>query len=191
VSQTRFASKYAPFSVTIQHDIAEHYATGQSRVIQQMVIADFRPGGLEPFEREFVLNHWSFQGLFQNLDEVTPVPPDHRIGLFDSVQQALEKAWPDEIRELAEKKLLKEQVYDTYIALPATAVPPPWPNYDDYKGTVGQLLKKLEDDGHDLRLVLEYERAAQQRQALIDALQAKVDGFEQEPGREEEQVVVA
>jgi hypothetical protein len=39
-----------------------------------------------------------------------------------------------------------------------------------------------------LQLVLEYERAVQNRPALISALQSKLDGFEQEPEPVEEEI---
>jgi hypothetical protein len=184
----RFASKYGHFALQVQAEIAEHYATGQQRILQPLIVAQFRPGGLEPFERDLVLGHWSFNGSYQELDEVTVVAPDYRIGVFDSVTAQRDNAWTDQVREQVEQALRNQVRYDHIIELPRTTLPAPWPNYDDYKGTVGQLLKKLDEDGHDLRLVLAYERAVQNRPALVDALQSKLDGFEMEPGRVEEEI---
>jgi len=182
----RFASKYGNFVVLIQSEISEHYATGHQRTLQPQVVAKFTPGGLLPFEREIVLNHWTFNGSYQEMDEVTTVAPDYRIGVFDSVVAQLENNWSDETRVAVEESLQRLTRLDDVIELPRTLVPAPWPRYDDFKGTVGALMKRLEEDGHDLEQVLEYERATQNRPALIAALQSKLDGFEQEAGVEEE-----
>jgi hypothetical protein len=184
----RFASKYGRFAVQVQNEVSEHYATGQQRIIQPLVVARFAPGGLEPFERELVLGHWSFNGSYQEMDEVTTVPPDYRIGVFDSRIAQLDHGWSDETREQVEQSLQQLARYDDIIELPRTMLSAPWPKYDEFRGTVAQLLKKLDDDGHDLQLVLEYERAVQNRPALISALQSKLDGFEQEPEPVEEEI---
>lgn len=185
----RFASKYGRMIVQIQPLITEDYATGGQKTLQNALYARFEPGGLEPFEREVVLAQWSFQGSYQELDEVTTVPPDYRIGVFDSVLAQQQHGWTDETRQKVEQGLIDVQKLNEILALPKTTVPAPWPLYDEFKGTVRQLLKKLEEDGHDLYAVLTYERASQNRPALVDALQSKLDGFDVEEARQEEEVL--
>lgn len=190
MSPTRFASQYGHLVCQVRPEIAEHYATGVSKVIQSAVFAEFKPGGLQAFERELVLGQWNFHGSYQELDEVTTVQPDYRIGVFDSELEARQKSWDDNVRIQVEEALVKlAEQYPHVMVLPRTMVPPPWPKYDDFKGTVGQLLKRLDEDGHDLRLVLIYEQANQNRDALVNALESRIDGFELEPEPEEEEVV--
>ncbi len=189
----RFASRYGRMVVEIQRLIAEEYATGGTKVLQQAVLARFEPVGLQPFERELVLTRWGgkFNGSYQEMDEVTIVPPDYRIGVYDSVQQQEQNQWPDELRLKVEEKLLALEKTEDVIALPKTTVPAPWPAYDGYQGSIRQLLKKLDEDGHNLQDVLTYERASQNRQALVDALQSKLGGFELEEETPKEEEIVA
>lgn len=190
----RFASKYGRMTVQIQPQITETYATGGTTIIQNGVYAVFRPAregySLQPFERELVLAHWKFNGLYQELDEVTMVDPDYRIGVFDSLLDQQEHRRDDEMRVRIEQELIRTGTdYDYVMALPATTVPPPWPLYDDFQGTVRQLLKKLEEDGHNLEQVLVYERAMQNRPALVDALSQKLSGFDLEEAPKEEEIL--
>lgn len=187
----RFASRYGRMVVEVQRLIAEEYATGGTKVLQQAVLARFEPGDLQPFERELVFAHWSgkFNGAYQEMDEVTIVQPDYRIGVYDTTRQQETNQWTDELRLKVEQRLLDEQKSGDVIALPKTTVPAPWPAYDSFQGTVRQLLKKLDEDGHDPHDVLTYERASLNRQAVIDALQSSIDGFEPDEQPKEEEVV--
>jgi len=184
----RFASQYGRLVCQVRPEIAEHYATGVSKIIQTAVFAEFAPGGLQSFERELALGQWQFHGSYQEMDEVTTVQPDYRIGVLDTEIQGRQKGWSDDVRKQVDDAMLAVAAeFPHVIALPRTNVPPPWPKYDEFKGTVAQLLKRLEEDGHDLRRVLIYEQANQNRDALVHALEAKIDGFE--VAAEEEEVV--
>jgi hypothetical protein len=183
----RFAAKYGRFRLTVQPEIVEAYATGASKVIQKEITADFAPGGLRPHEREYVITHWKFNGSYQEVDEVTTVPPDYRIGVYDSALDQQMKAWTDDEREKIEAKLLENASGDLLL-LPVSAASPPWPNYDDYKGSVGSLIKKLEEEGHDLEQVLQYERDSQNRTPLVEALEMRISGSDTTPA---EEIVVA
>src|SRR5262252_9321479 len=182
----RVAAKYGRLVVSCQRDIVEHFATGVSRVVQRSLDAQFTPGGLQPFERELALAKWEFKGLYQEADEATHVQPDYRIGVFDSVEAQLNNLWTDEERLLVEAVLSDPSRSADVLVLPRTTLTPPWPRYDDFNGTVRQLIKKLMEDGHDLEQVLAYEEASQNREPVLDALRAQLAGVEPEP---EEEVV--
>lgn len=181
----RFAAKYGKYKRGVVSEMSEHYATGATAVIQKGVYAEFTPHGLRPHEREYVLARWSFNGLYQEMDEATTVEPDYRIGVYDSEVDQAVKHWTDDERDLIEQTLL---VDDDVLLLPRSSVQPPWPKYDDYRGSVGTLLKKLVEEGHDLETVLTYERESQNRPALVEALEAEING-DSEPANEE--IVVA
>jgi len=176
----RFASKYGHLVVQIQREIVEAYATGTSRVLQPNVWAEFKPEGLQPFERELVLEHWQFQGLYQEADEATTVQPDYRIGVFDSELAQQQSAWSDDTRLMVEKGLIDLAHFDYVLTLPRTVIPPPWPKYDEFVGTVEELIVKLKEDGHDLEAVLEYELAMQNRAPLVQALEEEINGIPSE-----------
>ena len=99
----RFLSKYGRFQVTCRRLIVEHYATGTSRVLQEPLEAHFHEGALLPEERELAIATWTFNGGYQEQDEATWVPPDYRIGLFDSELAQLAHGWSDEDRPYSPK----------------------------------------------------------------------------------------
>lgn len=184
----RFISRYGRYGVQIKPQIQEAYATGMARVIQEPVYALFETGQLLTHERELALNTWTFNGFYQLEDEVSIMEPDYRIGLFDSRQAQLDKGWTDEIRLEVERELLRLcERSDDMIVVPETVIPPPWPRYDDYSGTPAALMRKLTDEGYELGEVLAYERANQNREKVVEALEQLIAN--PEPEREVEEVL--
>lgn len=171
----RFVSRFGRFGVQIRPERSEPLGTGEIRVLQTPIYAMFYPEGLEPIERELAIARWHFNGLYQEQDEVTMVPPDYRIGIFDSERAALDNGWSQHEREEVERVLsdLAER-YGDIIVVPATLIPPPWPRYDDYTGSTAKLMQRLVEDGHDLDAVLTYEKATQKREDVITALEALI-----------------
>ena len=178
----RFLSKYGRFAVQIQNKIEENYATGMSRTLQEGIYARFEPGLMRPMERELALAHWSFNGFYQEADEVTIVPPDYRIGVFDSDQAQSDNQWSDETRLRVETELSRlAGLYDDMLIVPRTTLPAPWPNYDSFEGTLAALMRKLVDDGYDLNQVLLYEEESQKRPEVITALEELISNPTGEP----------
>lgn len=173
----RFASKYGRFGVSIRPMIQEAYATGMAKVVQEPVYAMFEPWDLKPHEREIALARWGLTppGFYQQEDEVTVFPPDHRIGVYDSVADAQLKGWTEAVRLEVERVLIANaSITDNIIVLPLSAFPPPWPRYDDFEGTPERLIARLVEDGHDLEAVLGYERATQNRDEIVEALEVLI-----------------
>lgn len=187
----RFISKYGKLIVQIRPQIEESYATGAVRVLQEAVSADFFPpregGDLRPHEREAALNAWNFNGSYQEMDEATQVPPDYRIGVFDLDVVAADRGWSADLKAEVEAKLVSlTERHNHVIIAPTSSVPPPWPRYDEYGGGVAALVRKIVDEGHDLEQVLTYERETQNREKVVEALEAAIAG----PVAEEDEVVV-
>jgi hypothetical protein len=172
----RFVSKYGMYGVQVVPLVEESYATGGTKIIQEPIYAKFRPGALMPGEYEFALANWSnWNGSLQMADEVTIVSPDYRIGSYDTIEEQRSRGWSDELRLEVERVLiLNAEFTDNMLAVPATMVPPPWPRYDDYLGSLEQLLQKLVEEGHNLENVLAYERGTQNRDEIVDALETLV-----------------
>jgi len=172
----RFISKFGLFGVQVRPMIQEAYATGMAKVIQEPLYANFKPGLMTPEERELAINHWTFNGFYQLEDEVSILPPDYRVGVFDSLQAQIDNSWSDEDRLEVERALLANaSLTNNLFAVPVTLVAPPWPRYDEFSGTTEELLRRLVDDGHNLADVLTYERANQDRFDVIRALEGLIN----------------
>jgi len=182
----RFVSKYGRLVVQIRPEIVEPFATGQVRVIQRGILAQFAPYGLTAEERDFALGRFNFQGWYQEQDEASMVPLDYRIGLFDSDAAARELGWEDETKRFVDEQLTALEYYGDVAPCPVIVLTPPWPKYDSYRGSPAQLIRKLIDEGHDLNYVLAYEHSdGPRRPAVIDAL---VDALSNESMDREEEV---
>ena len=172
----RFISKSAKFSLQIRPQIVEAYAAGMSKVTQPPLYADFQVGRLTDEEYQFALTQFSFEGGFQNQDEVTMIDPRYRLSLFDSDEEAERLGWTADEKEWVEQKLIQHSMtFTDVVRMPEKVIPPPWPNYDEYKAPADALVRKLVDEGYDLDEVLAYERANQNRQPVIDGIQQALD----------------
>lgn len=168
----RVIARYGRYAVQVRHQIVESYATGHSRVIQTALVAHFREGTLRPEERQLAMQTWNFNGFYQEQDEVTQVPPDYRIGVFDSVIAQGDHNWSDDDRRTVEEELVRLSINDpnTLIVMAEEKIAPPWPNYDVFAGSLNDLCGKVLEDGYDLDEVLAYEEANQDRPEVIAAL---------------------
>lgn len=190
----RFVARYGRYGIQLRPMIAEAYATGMAKVIQEPIYANFSPDILGPTDREIAMQTWGeWPGFYQEMDEVTPVAPDYRIGVFDTDLEARAQGWDEETKLWVEEQLVDYSVRYNYIAIvPKTLVEPPWPNYDTFKGTVPALMRKLVEEGHDLNTVLTYEHAVQGRGKIIQAIEELLADPEAldalQPEREEEVV---
>jgi hypothetical protein len=180
----RFISRYGRFRMQARPQIAEAYATGMTKVIQEALYADFTPGGMTLEERTYAIQYWGgkFNGSMQEQDEVTTVEPDYRLGVFDSLAAQQENGWSDEEREFVEDTLLRQQTNDV-ITIPEAQHVPPWPNYDQYSGTAKALVRKLVDEGHDLVETLAFERQHQNRPEVVALLEETSRGRAAAGGR--------
>lgn len=183
----RFISKYGRYGVQIRPIIAYALPTGGLNTVQDPVYAFFHPMKLTPLEREMALQHWTFNGFYQEEDEVTIVAPDYRIGLFDSDEAALEQGWDPDIKKQVEDTLsdLADRFNDIIVV--RSNVPPPWPRYDEFRGTPQALVRRLVEDGHDLDAVLTYERDHQRRPKILEEIEKAIsEGVVELAGDEEE-----
>ena len=171
----RFLAKYGRFGLQLRTLEVEAYANGTIRVVQEPIYAMFEPLGVSAEERQLALAHFSFEGFYQEPDEATVVPPDHRIGVYDTDIAANGEGWSDDLKSEVEHRLLDYAERFPYIMpAPVYTPTPPWPRYDSYKGAPQALVRKLIDEGHDLTLVLEYEVYSQNRQPVIDAIEEAI-----------------
>ena len=183
----RFVSKYGRYGVQVRPVIAEAFATGQVRIIQQPIHAIFNIHGITADERDFALTNFVFRGFYQEADEVSVVPFDYRIGVYDTDHAAASEGWDADTKQFVESTLVELCQFGDIALIPVIALAPPWPKYDSYRGAPSQLIRKLVDEGFDLEAVLAYESSdGPQRQPVIDAL---VDVLSNDSMNQEEEVL--
>ncbi|HSV08524.1 MAG TPA: hypothetical protein VLI07_18555 [Candidatus Binatus sp.] len=184
----RFISPWGEYALQCRPQVMVALGAGLAEERQAPLYARFKPGGLLPHERELAFHQWSWNGQAQEADEATPYPPDYRIGVFDSEQAKVASNWTDEEHDFVVEKLRKRATEtNDLLEVPATLKAPPWPRYDEYRGTPAALVRKLVDEGYNLDDVLEYELQGQNRDKVVGAITAAISGdvFEE---REEEVV---
>jgi hypothetical protein len=190
----RFISRFGRYGICLRPEIVEAYATGMTQTLQEPLYAFFTPLNLTADERELAMQNWGGQwnGQYQELDEATFVAPDYRIGLFDSYEAQTTYSWTDEERIWVEEQLVAySNRWEDVIQVPPVFVDPPWPNYDEFKGTAQALVRKLVEEGHDLEKTLAYEEAIQNRPKVIEAINLAISDPETREALEPEEEVVA
>jgi hypothetical protein len=186
----RFLSKYANYQICFQRDILEHYATGESRVLKPLINIEFATG-IPPTSREAQIGRDTFinYGTQVELDRVTAVDPLSRFAVWDS--ELYQSQHPDLVPDTNTRRKIEQWLIARpehgidYLAIETQRTPPPWPNYDEFRGVRGsptgpRIAERVLEDGYDVEAVLAYERENLNRQEVIDALEA-LNAAEPEP----------
>lgn len=133
------------------------------------------------YERETAEKTMVFQGVAQEMDEVTPVSLQARIGVFDTEVAQQLRGWSDEQREWIEQKLIGSgDLGSQFILVEQARAPKPWPKYDELRAvgrrTVKDVAEKIaamtQDLGIDPADVVAYERENANRPEVLEALAA-------------------
>jgi hypothetical protein len=179
------------FHASASPQIAEAYANGVVKVTQTALLAEFREGLMTPEERALCVQAWTFNGFYQEQDEVTPVQPDYRLGLFDTIQAQALHGWSDDERRQVEEALERAALAEpnSLIVVAVAKLPPPWPLYDVFDGSVNDLCRKIIEDGFAFESVLAYEEENQDRPEVVAALKQLIVDDVTAPVREVEEVV--
>ena len=178
----RVLARYGRYSQQVRPQLAEAYANGVVRVTQTSLLAEFREGLMTPEERALCKQSWSFNGFYQEQDEVTTVEPDYRLGCFDSIAAQIANDWSDDDRRMVEEALRATALREpnSLIVVEEKRLPPPWPNYDVFDGNLNDLCRKILEDGYPLEQVLAYEEENQDRPEVVVALkQLLADGVDE------------
>jgi len=182
----RFVSHIARFKISIIPERA-HFSNFGDRIIdQEGFMAHFNQNEVTDADVSFVERTFALHGKQTLQDEVTPVPTIERVSVYDTTEEAVRNHWRGRVhvdqrgeewdfQDYVERRLLDEsQGHDDFRLHEAAKEPPPWPRYMDFQGTLDQLFAKIEEDGHDYRQVLAFERQNARRPVLIEALEAKI-----------------
>src|SRR5262245_22678299 len=174
----RIISQYTNPVAQIRPQRQRSLGDGSIEITQEPIYARFKSlqGGAFLYENEeaAALRHFEFRGNTQDIGEAIPTNVIDRISVFDTDEAALEEGWDADTKKIVEDRLQQYAVEDpqSFLIVISQPIGPPWPTYDEYEGTMPDLVTKLVEDGHDLERVLDYERLfGLQRPEFIEALE--------------------
>lgn len=170
----RFVSHIRGFGVQIKAPKVRFSNYGDRIVDEDGYIAQFSPdithADIEWAQREFEEKGF-MHGRTLMLDEVTLTPIINRLSVYDTDEAAAAENWTPEFKQEVEEFLLaRSDNHPDYRRVEIESVPPPWPTYMNYRGTVPQLIEKLIEDGYSLEHALLFEQRTGKRENVIEAL---------------------
>lgn len=193
----RFISHIRRNAITIHGGRVRHTEFGDE-VLIPMVIAQFTPGDITAEELVFAERVFKGEtnGRTLELDEVTPTELLGRLSSYDTDEHAEYFAQLDEEygapsgaknwegwKAYTEQKLIeRSQPGSDSRIFEAAPLSPPWPKYNEFRGSIDDLIMRLLEDGYHLPAVLEYEQSAQglQRKDVIVALTEAIEAWKSE-----------
>jgi hypothetical protein len=165
----RFVSQYKMFGMQVRPIREMVLATGQTQVQVEPIYIRFWQGDISEREIAAAEAHWgTFAGRTVERDQMTPTSILARLSVFDT---DADHPWANdpEVKEMIEEMLLSKAGGKDFIYVEREKLAPPWPAYDGFKGNLNALLKRIEEDGYSLEVVLAYEQSPDgpQREAHI------------------------
>lgn len=175
----RFVSHIRKFGVQIVEPRVHFSNYGDRIVDREGYVAQFTADDVTDLDVEWgrkVFENGGFlHGRTTALDEVTLTDIRSRLSVFDSEEMALRENWDPDFKTLVEDFLSNRAVDNPdFRQVEGIEIPPPWPRYLDFRGTLDQLMEKLIEDGYDLGQALAFERERGHREMVIVALEAKI-----------------
>jgi hypothetical protein len=191
----RFISQSRRFSVQVrpEHGVVEN---GMWAVKTPAIYADFWQDDIREHELADAEKSFNFHGRTTEMDTVTPTPIITRLSVFDTVVAAAAQGWDEETRERVEAFLLQRAEQTGNIEfkyVPEREIAPPWPRYNEFRGSIERLIARLREDGYDFNEVLTYEQSqfGLRRPEVIAALAEVVEHGPRDEAEDPDQYVVA
>jgi hypothetical protein len=179
----RFISQISEYKFQARPQRTRALGDGGVEVTQEGIYCQFLPvaGGAMIYENEVAaaLKHFDFRGNTQLMDEATPSDPMLRLSIYDTDEMAQVNGWDTDTQDFVEGRLqtLCNEAPNECLLVMDTPISAPFPAYDTWDGPdVERLMVKLIEDGHDLPLVLHYERTfGAKRPHIIEALEETIE----------------
>lgn len=170
MARARFVARYGAFSVGIQDEIREFYATGKSKVLQRRIDANFQNRLVTDEDFAVALATFTFPGLPEDFDTNTLVSPRYRVSVWDSEIAKRDEGFTDEEIELIISKLREDPSYGyDFVEVDVPKKKAPFPTYDDLED-IEQIVAIVKGAGLSIDEVVEYEKENRNREDLIKAL---------------------
>ncbi|GIV03974.1 MAG: hypothetical protein KatS3mg015_2804 [Fimbriimonadales bacterium] len=169
MAKARFISRYGAFSVGVQSQITENFATGKQRVIQKRIDANFHNRLVTDEDFAVALGAFQFPGLPEDFDTNSHVSPRYRVSVWDSEWARENEGWTDEEIDLIIETLRRDPGLGTdFIELTPRPTEAPWPTYDE--SDLETIIAVVQATGIDPERVIAYERENANRKEVLDAL---------------------
>jgi len=166
----RLIAQFANYRIQVRPMRVRGLGDGTAETLQEPIYLQFQHDAvMYDNEVKEAKETFAFRGQYQHRDEATPVDPIYRLSVFDTKNIA-----DAEDREIAEA-FMRDQIAQgntDFIIVETTAIPRPWPNYDNTKDPK-KIAAKVVEDGYTVQDVIDYERLfGQNRADVIAALEA-------------------
>lgn len=179
----RFITQYPGYKFQIRPQRQRGMGDGSIEILQEPLYAVFQPvhSGAMIYENEAAaaLQHFDFRGNTQLRDEATPSDPMQRLAVFDTDEFAEAEHLTEDEKQMVETRLLQlcSEAPSECIVVTSKPISAPYPAWDEWDGEDTEaLMMKLVEDGHDLDLVLHYERTfGTKREKVIAALEEAIE----------------
>jgi hypothetical protein len=191
----RFISHYRNFAVGIFPRSVEILPGGVEREIRPGLTAHFVHGDVTAEELRFAESTFAFHGRTLGEDTVTLTPIIGRLSTYDTenpenvelyhrIDQQMEGqptmdgrgVWAEGYtKALVEAKLSERADGDMFAKVPEETVAAPWPRYNEFAGSIDELVARLRQDGHHLPAVLAYEKQNLRRPDVMKAIEAALE----------------
>jgi len=179
----RFVSQYPGYKFQARPQRTRALGDGGVEVTQEPLYCEFLAvgAGAMIYENEIAaaIKQFEFRGNTQHEDEATPSDPMLRLSVYDTDEMAQVHQWDAETKTFVEGRLIWncETSPTECIMVMDKPISAPFPAYDTWDGpTTDMLTAKLIEDGHDLELVLHYERTfGPRRPRIIEALEYEIE----------------
>jgi ribosomal protein S24E len=179
----RFISQYPGYKFQARPQRQRSLGDESIEITQEPIYCEFLAvgAGAMIYENEIAaaIKHFEFRGNTQHEDEATPSDPMLRLAVYDTDEMAQVNSWDDETKAFVEARLIWncDTSPSECVMVMDTPISKPFPAYDEWDGpTPEMLIVRLIEDGHDLALVLHYERTfGPKRQRIIEALEQTIE----------------
>jgi hypothetical protein len=178
----RVISQYTNAVAQIRPQRQRSLGDGSIEITQEPIYARFKSlqDGAFLFENEEALaeRHFNFHGNTQDVGQAIPTDPLVRLSVYDTDEAAQEADWDEETKDFVEERLERFALEDpaTFLIVTSTPIAKPYPAYDTDDRSPQELVVKLIEDGHDVEVVLHYERMfGAKRPEVISMLEEAVE----------------
>lgn len=170
MARARFVSRYGNYSVGVRHRIAEHYGTGEEKVLQRRLDADFERNIVTDEDLAVAVSTFHFPGLPEDFDTNTNISPRYRVSVWDSEYAREVQGLSDEDVDLCISSLREDMNNGSeFVEVTVQPMSAPFPTYDDLTN-VDEILAVVRIAGLDPEVVAAYEAENQNRESVLNAL---------------------
>jgi hypothetical protein len=172
----RFVSPHRNYSHGVRAEKLQRLGPyGEHLPAEKALEAQFGPDYRSDEDLALAKSTFKFRGM-PIYENGQPVDPAYRVSVFDSERTKLQNGWTDEEEALVVDALRHNgPIGKMYIEVVPATVDKPWNGYDNLEDAYRIVELALDIDA-DLAQVIAYEEQNSNRDRVLEALKAAVDG---------------